>query len=68
MKLLTTTEGFWNLYVDKQRPPEKMYAEIRNAGKPFLLATSIAGGTPQAGWQWNDWFLVWKWRRAGIPH
>ena len=48
MKLLTTTEGFWNLYVDKERPPEKMYVEIRNTNKPFLLATSIAGGTTQA--------------------
>ena len=40
MKLLTPTEGFWNLYVDKERPPSKMYVEVRNVNQPFLLATT----------------------------
>jgi len=60
MKLLTTTEGFWNLYVDKQKPPQKMLVEVRKVGTPFLLATSIAGGTTRAGWQWNDWYLMFR--------
>jgi len=60
MKMLTTTDGFWNLYVDKQKPPMRMLAEVRKVGTPFLLATSIAGGTTRAGWQWNDWYLVFK--------
>ena len=60
MKLLTTTQGFWNLYVDKERPAQKFYVEVPTSTTPFLLATSIAGGTTQAGWQWNDWYLVFK--------
>ena len=28
--------------------------------QPFLLATSISGGTTMAGHQWNDWYLVWQ--------
>jgi len=67
LQLMTTTEGFWNLYVDKEKPPQKFYVEVRNVGKPFLLATSMAGGqvaSPwidiSAGWQLETWYLVFE--------
>jgi len=67
MKLLTPTEGFWNLYVSKEKPPEKLWVEVRHVGKPFLLATSMAGGLVSrpwmdvsAGWQLEDWYLVFE--------
>ena len=50
--------GFWNIYQDKKK--RNFWIEIKPSSKPFLLATSISGGTRQAGWQWNDWFLIWK--------
>jgi FAD/FMN-containing dehydrogenase len=52
--------GFWTTHQDKKQ--RKFYVEIGGSAinTPFLLATSIAGGTRQAGWQWNDWYLVWQ--------
>jgi len=67
MSLLTTTEGFWNLYIDKEKPPQQLLVEVKQVGKPFLLATSMAGGQISsfwmdisAGWQLETWYLVFE--------
>ncbi|MGH7163357.1 MAG: zinc-dependent metalloprotease, partial [Planctomycetota bacterium] len=53
--------GFWN-YHQEPKKKTKFYVEIPTAqlGKPFLMATSLSGGTTMAGWQWQDWLLVWE--------
>jgi len=53
-------KGFWNLLEDQKKT--KFWVEIPAAqlNQPFLVATSITGGTTQAGWQWNDWLLVFQ--------
>jgi hypothetical protein len=57
---METEEGFWPLHRDKKKT--KFWIEIpaNHLNKPFLMATSIAGGTRQRGWQWNDWLLLWE--------
>jgi len=57
-KDLTPLEGYWNIYRDKKKT--KFWVEIRELGKPFLMATSISGGTTLRGHQWNDWLLAWE--------
>ena len=62
-KDLVTTPGFWTIHRDKNKSKQRtFYVEIggRALSKPFLLATSVAGGSTMAGHQWNDWYLVWK--------
>jgi len=57
---LEAQPGLWTLWRDKKKT--KFYIEIPDAHleKPFLMATSLSGGTPMRGWQWNDWLLVWR--------
>jgi len=52
--------GFYSIYENKKK--NRLYAVIPSSQikKPFLLATSFAGGTTFAGWQWNDYYLYWK--------
>jgi len=59
-KDMKSTPGFWSFHQDKKK--RKFWVEIPSSqiNRPFLLATSISGGTTMAGWQWNDWFLVWE--------
>jgi len=59
-KDMEVQEGFWNILVDKKKT--KFWVEIPEAqlGKPFLMATSISGGTPMRGWQWQNWLLTWR--------
>ena len=64
---LDHVEGFYKLYFKRQQPhrrepPVKLYAEIplQEIGQPFLMATSITGGTTYAGWQWSEQLLTWE--------
>ncbi|HVY62086.1 MAG TPA: DUF5117 domain-containing protein, partial [Planctomycetota bacterium] len=64
---LDHAEGFYRLYFKRQQPhrhepPVKLYAEIpmQEIGQPFLMATSFAGGTTYAGWQWSEQLLSWE--------
>ena len=52
--------GFWNILRDKKQ--RRFWVEVPSSHmkKPFLVATSISGGTTMRGWQWNDWLLVWE--------
>ncbi len=52
--------GFWTVIQDKKKT--KFWVEIpeRHLEQSFLMATSISGGTPMRGWQWNDWLLMWR--------
>ncbi|MBN2490912.1 MAG: DUF5117 domain-containing protein, partial [Planctomycetes bacterium] len=52
--------GLYSIYQDKKK--NLIYAVIPAAqlNRPFLLATSFAGGTTYAGWQWNDYLLYFK--------
>jgi len=53
--------GFWNFHVDPKKKA-RFLVEIptNQLGQPFLMATTISGGTEMSGWQWNDWFLVFE--------
>ena len=59
-EMTVTQKGLWNIHQDKKKT--KTWIEIPSSqlNKPFLVATSVAGGTRRAGWQWNDWLLVWE--------
>jgi hypothetical protein len=59
-KDLVTTKGFWTIHQDKKQ--RRFYVEVhgRALSQPFLLATSIAGGSTQRGWQMRDFYLSWK--------
>ena len=59
-KDMETTEGLWPFHQDKKK--KKFWVEVpaNHLDKPFLMATSIGGGTTMRGWQWNDWLLVWQ--------
>ncbi len=57
---LETTAGFWPIHQDKKKT--KFWIEIPRGhiNKPFLMATTISGGTTRRGHQWNDWLLMWQ--------
>ncbi len=59
-EMTVTQKGLWNIHQDKKKT--KTWIEIPSSqlNKPFLVATSVAGGTRRAGWQWNDWLVVFK--------
>jgi len=59
-KDLSTTPGFWTIHQDKKQRTFLVEIGGNALRQPFMLATSISGGTTQAGWQWNDWYLVWQ--------
>ena len=59
-KDLTGAEGFWNYYQDKKKTKFLLGVPSSHLNKPFLLATSVSGGSRMAGHQWNDWMLVWQ--------
>jgi hypothetical protein len=48
------TEGFFRLY--RKEKEERLLAAIPKdlLDQPFFLATSVAGGSDYAGWQWQD--------------
>jgi hypothetical protein len=50
----TATEGFFTIY--RKDDEEEMLAAIpaNLLDHPFFLATSVAGGSNYAGWQWED--------------
>jgi len=51
----TAHEGFLRLYT-KEKDVDALRAAVPKdlLGQPFFLATSVAGGSTYAGWQWND--------------
>lgn len=51
---MTTLDGFVKLH--RKEKEEELLGSIAPAmvGKPFFLATSVAGGSDFAGWQWAD--------------
>ena len=53
-------KGLYSVYHDKKN--FKGYLEIPGSrlNRPFLLATSVAGGTSYTGFQWSDALLYWK--------
>jgi len=59
-KDLEGSEGFWNVYQDKKKTKLMIEVPGSQVGRPFLMATSLSGGTTLRGWQWNDWLLLWK--------
>lgn len=52
------TDGYYRVYQKKQH----LLAEIprQRIGKPFLLATSVAGGVSSTGFQWTDMLVQWE--------
>lgn len=59
-KDMQTDPGFSTVFFDKKKLKGYMEVQGRQLKKPFLLATSIAGGTRFTGWQWNDALVYWK--------
>ncbi|MBI3725020.1 zinc-dependent metalloprotease [bacterium] len=54
------TSGFWDLYYkakDQALLGVIPHAELE---KPFLITSSISGGTRYSGWQWFDSLVAWE--------
>ncbi|RME70448.1 MAG: DUF5117 domain-containing protein [Planctomycetota bacterium] len=51
-------QGFFHVYRKKNR----LLIEVPRGriDRPFLLATSVSGGSPMAGWQWTDALVEWQ--------
>ncbi|MDF1661058.1 MAG: zinc-dependent metalloprotease [Planctomycetota bacterium] len=52
--------GFFNVYADKKKTKTLIEIPAAKINKPFLIATSIAGGNTYTGWQWGDRLVYWK--------
>ena len=52
-------KSLWTVYVNKKK--NKMLAELpaQFDGQRIFVATSIAGGSRQTGFQWNDLYCYW---------
>ncbi|MEE8104782.1 MAG: zinc-dependent metalloprotease [Planctomycetota bacterium] len=57
MKLVGTKGNFWNVYQNSKKTKFWLGIPSSRINKPFLIATSVSGGTSRAGWMWNDWFM-----------
>lgn len=58
LKDYTLEKGFFHLHRKKQ----SVLLEVPRSsiGKPFLLATSVSGGSTMAGFQWSDALVEWQ--------
>jgi hypothetical protein len=52
--------GFFTVYADKKKTKTLIEIPANKLNKPFLMATSIAGGNTNTGWQWGDRLVYWK--------
>lgn len=62
-KVVSTADGSSSLYtVYINRKKNQMLAELNPqfAQQKIFIATSIAGGDRQTGWQWKDLYCYWK--------
>jgi hypothetical protein len=62
-KVVSTADGassLYTLYFNKKK--NQLLAELNPnfAQQKVFIATSIAGGSPQTGWQWQDLYCYWK--------
>ncbi len=62
-KVVSTADGSSSLYtiwINKKK--NQMLAELNPQfeKQKVFIATSIAGGSPQTGWQWKDLYCYWK--------
>jgi hypothetical protein len=53
-------EGLYSVYHDKKNLAGYLEIPRASMNKPFLLATSVAGGTTATGFQWGDALLFWR--------
>jgi hypothetical protein len=62
-KVVSTADGqasLYDLYINKQKGEMLAVLPAKFDGQRIFIATSIAGGTRQTGWQWQDLYGYWK--------
>ncbi|MFO0874932.1 MAG: zinc-dependent metalloprotease [Phycisphaerales bacterium] len=62
-KVVSTADGqasLYDLYVNKQKGEMLAVLPARFEGQRIFIATSIAGGNRQTGFQWNDLYGYWR--------
>jgi len=62
-KVVSTADGqasLYDLYVNKEKGEMLAVLPLKFEGQRIFIATSIAGGSRQTGWQWNDLYSYWK--------
>jgi hypothetical protein len=52
--------GYYTVYFNAKKTKTLIEIPANKLGKPFLIATSIAGGNTNTGWQWGDRLVYWK--------
>jgi len=51
--------GFFNIHFNAKKQAGYLEIPAARLKKPFLLATSLAGGSSYTGWQWSDSLVYW---------
>jgi hypothetical protein len=59
-KGFSTKAGLFSVYHDKKNLNGFLEIPANKLKKPFLLATSVAGGNNYTGFQWGDALVYWK--------
>lgn len=62
-KVVSTADGqasLYDLYINKQKGEMLAVLPAKFDGQRIFIATSIAGGSRQTGWQWQDLYGYWK--------
>ncbi|HMN96636.1 MAG TPA: zinc-dependent metalloprotease [Phycisphaerales bacterium] len=62
-KVISTADGkepLYDIYIDRKKNQMLAVLPQRFDGQRIFIATSIAGGSRQTGWQWNDLYGYWK--------
>ncbi|MCA9285739.1 MAG: zinc-dependent metalloprotease [Phycisphaerales bacterium] len=62
-EVVSTADGkpsLYTLYVDRKKNRMLAVLPKNYEGQRIFIATSIAGGTRQTGWQWNDLYCSWS--------
>ncbi|MFQ5844795.1 MAG: DUF5117 domain-containing protein, partial [Planctomycetota bacterium] len=57
---MTVQKGLWHIHQNKDKTRTWIEIPAAHLNKPVMIATSISGGTRRAGWQWQDWLVVWQ--------
>ena len=60
VKDMELTAGYWDVYYKAKDQSLLGVIPSGELEKPFLLTSSISGGTPYAGWQWTDTLVAWE--------
>jgi hypothetical protein len=60
VKDMELKDGYWDVYYKAKDQSLLGVIPSSELERPFLLTSSLSGGTPYAGWQWTDTLAAWE--------